>query len=55
MCDFLVNLYDFFAMVCTGFHEVVVFTRYGTFKGSRVTGGLGGLAINLIPFEMIFS
>jgi hypothetical protein len=21
MCDFLVNLYDFFAVVCMGFHE----------------------------------
>jgi len=29
MCDFfLVNLDDFFAVVCTGFHEVVVCTRY---------------------------
>ena len=25
---FLVNLDDFFAVVCTGFHEVVVWTRY---------------------------
>ena len=25
---FLVNLDDFFAMICTGFHEVVVSTRY---------------------------
>ena len=28
MCDFLMNLYNFFAVVCTGFHEVVVCTRY---------------------------
>ena len=28
MCDFLVNLDDFFAVVCTSFHEVVVCTRY---------------------------
>jgi len=28
MCDFLVNLDDFFVVVCTGFHEVVVCTRY---------------------------
>ena len=25
---FVVNLDDFFAVVCTGFHEVVVCTRY---------------------------
>ena len=28
MCDFLMNLDDFFVMVCTDFHEVVVCTRY---------------------------
>ena len=28
MCDFLVNLNNIFAVVCTGFHEVVVSTRY---------------------------
>jgi len=28
MCDFLVNLDDFSAVVCTNFHEVVVCTRY---------------------------
>ena len=28
MCDFLVNLDDFFAIICMGFHEVVVCTRY---------------------------
>jgi len=28
MCVFLVNLDDFFAVVCTGFYKVVVCTRY---------------------------
>ena len=28
VCDFLVNLDEFFVVVCTGFHEVVVCTRY---------------------------
>jgi len=28
MCDFFVNLDDFFTVVCTGFHEVMVCTRY---------------------------
>ena len=28
MCDFLMNLYNFFAVVCTDFHEIVVCTRY---------------------------
>ena len=29
MCDFFfVNLDDFFVIVCTGFHKVVVCTRY---------------------------
>ena len=28
MCDFLVNLDDFFIVVCNSFHEVVVCTRY---------------------------
>jgi len=28
---FLVNLDDFFAVVCTGFHEVVICTRYVPF------------------------
>ena len=28
MCDFSVNLDDFFVVVCTGFHEIAVCTRY---------------------------
>ena len=28
ICDFFVNLDDFFAVICTSFHEVVVCTRY---------------------------
>ena len=28
MCDFFVNLDDFFAVVCMSFHEIVVCTRY---------------------------
>ena len=28
MCDFLVNLDDFFVMVCTVFTRIVVFTKY---------------------------
>ena len=28
MCDFLVNLDDFFVVVCTNFHEIMVSTRY---------------------------
>ena len=28
MCVFLANLDDFFAIICTGFHEVVISTRY---------------------------
>ena len=31
MCDFFMNLYNFFVVVCTGFHEVVVCTRYVPF------------------------
>ena len=28
MCDFLVNLDDFFVVICMDFHEVVVCSRY---------------------------
>ena len=28
MCDFLVNLDNIFAVVCTDFYEIVVSTRY---------------------------
>ena len=28
MCDFFVNLDDFFVVVCTNFHESLVSTRY---------------------------
>ena len=28
MCDFFVNLDDFFTVICTSFHEIVVFTGY---------------------------
>ena len=28
MCDFFVNLDDFFVVVCTNFHEDLVSTRY---------------------------
>ena len=31
MCDFLVNLDDFFVVICTDFHKIVVFTRYVPF------------------------
>ena len=28
ICDFLVNLDDFFAIICTSFHEIVISTKY---------------------------
>jgi len=28
MCDFFLNLDDFFAVICTSFHEVVIRTGY---------------------------
>ena len=31
MCDFLVNLDDYFAIVCIGFHEVAICTTYAAF------------------------
>ena len=35
MCEFFVNLDNFFAVVCMGFHKVVVCTRYFPFVESN--------------------
>ena len=50
---FLVNLDDFFTVVCTDFHEVVVYTRYVPFLNCMILSWIMSLDLKHGYSEMM--